>query len=86
MVRLRLKRVGRRHQPCYRITAVDQRKKRDGRVIEELGHYDPEGPDPATQVVLNGPRIQYWLGVGAQPTDTVRGLMKRAGMTVPASA
>lgn len=65
---------------------MDQRKKRDGRVIEELGHYNPEGRDPATQVVLNGERIQYWLGVGAQPTNTVRGLLKRVGLTFPASA
>ncbi len=78
-VRLRLKRMGRRHRPFYRITAVDQRKKRDGKVIEELGHYDPLNTDESRKVVLNSDRIQYWLGVGAQPSDTVRGLIKHAG-------
>jgi small subunit ribosomal protein S16 len=71
--------MGRRHRPFYRITAVDQRKKRDGKVIEELGHYDPLNTDDSRKVVLNSGRIQYWLGVGAQPSDTVRGLIKRAG-------
>lgn len=78
-VRLRLKRMGRRNRPVYRITAVDQRKKRDGKVIEELGHYDPLNADKNKQVVLRSDRIEYWLGVGAQPSDTVRGLIKRAG-------
>jgi len=76
-VRLRLKRMGRRHRPFYRITAVDQRKKRDGRVIEELGHFDPLLADKARQVVLKTERVKYWLSVGAQPSDTVRGLIKR---------
>ncbi len=76
-VSLRLKRMGRRHRPFYRVTAVDKRKSRDGRVIEELGHYDPLEKDVAKQVVLRGDRIQYWLSVGAQPSETVRGLMKR---------
>lgn len=77
-VRLRLKRMGRRHRPFYRITAVDQRKKRDGRVIEELGYYDPVNADQSKQVKLASERIAYWLSVGAQPSDTVRNLIKRA--------
>lgn len=77
-VRLRLKRMGRRHRPFYRITAVDQRKKRDGRVIEELGYYDPINADQSKQVKLASERIAYWLSVGAQPSDTVRNLIKRA--------
>lgn len=79
-VRLRLKRMGRRHRPFYRVTAVDKRKKRDGRVIEELGYYDPLHADESKQVVLRVQRIEYWLSVGAQPSDTVRGLMKRCGV------
>ena len=79
-VRIRLKRFGRRHRPCYRITAVDRRKPRDGRVLEELGYYDPRNADPAKQVSLNGERIAYWMSVGAQPSDTVRALMRRSGL------
>ena len=78
-VRLRLKRFGRRRRPFYRITAVDGRKSRDGRVIEELGYYDPANADESKQVLLKIDRIQYWLGVGAQPSDTVRGLIRRCG-------
>ena len=78
-VRLRLKRTGRRHRPFYRVAAVDKRKKRDGKVIEELGYYDPLNADQSKQVVLRSERIQYWLSVGAQPSDTVRGLIKRCG-------
>lgn len=76
-VRLRLKRMGRRHRPFYRVTAVDRRKPRDGRVIEELGHFDPLQTDGSKQITLNTERIEYWLSVGAQPSDTVRGLIKR---------
>ncbi len=78
-VRLRLKRMGRRHRPYYRVTAVDGRKSRDGRVLEELGSYDPLNADEDKQIVLKSERIQYWLGVGAQPSDTVRGLIRRCG-------
>jgi len=78
-VRIRLKRMGRRHRPYYRVAAVDKRRARDSRVIEELGHYDPLEKDAGKQVVLNSERVKYWLSVGAQPSDTVRGLIKRAG-------
>ncbi len=77
-VRLRLKRMGRRHRPFYRMAAVDPRKPRDGRVIEELGYYDPLNADESKQVCLKNDRIEYWLSVGAQPSDTVRGLIKRS--------
>ena len=79
-VRIRLKRLGRRHRPFYRVTAVDRKKPRDGRVLEELGFYDPMNPDPAKQVSLKSDRIAYWISVGAQPSDTVRGLIKRNGL------
>lgn len=79
-VRLRLKRIGRRHRPFYRVAAVDRRKARDSRVIEELGHYDPTNADESKQVTLKAERIEYWLSVGAQPSDTVRNLIKRCGI------
>ncbi len=79
-LRLRLKRFGRRHRRFYRITAVDSRRPRDGRVLEELGWYDPETPAPDKQASLKRERIEYWLGVGAQPSETVRNLLSRHGI------
>jgi len=79
-VRIRLKRLGRRHRSCYRVNAVDGRTPRDGRVIEELGWYDPGAQDPDKQVSLKRERIQYWLGEGAQPSETVAKLLKRQGI------
>ena len=79
-VRLRLKRMGRRHQPFYRVNAIDARAPRDGRVIEELGFYDPLATEPGKQVRLKRERIEYWLSVGAQPTDTVRRILEKHGI------
>jgi len=79
-VRLRLKRLGNTHRPFYRLTAVDQRRQRDGRVIEELGTYDPLDKDEAKQVKLKAERCAYWLSVGAQPSETAAGLLKKAGL------
>ncbi len=76
MVVLRLKRMGRRHRPFYRLNAMDKRAPRDGRVIEELGWFDPLVDDDK-QLNFKADRIKYWLSVGAQPSDTVRGLLKR---------
>ena len=81
-VRLRLKRFGRRHLPFFRINAVDSHKPRDGRVLEELGWYDPLAKTPDQQVSLKRERIEYWLGQGAQPSDTVRDLLKKNGIVV----
>jgi small subunit ribosomal protein S16 len=81
-VRLRLKRLGRRHLPFYRLAAIEARNPRDGRVLEELGTYDPTNKDKAQQVQLNAERIQYWLGVGAVPSETVRSLLKQKGIAV----
>ena len=81
-VRLRLSRGGRRHRPFYRLAAVDKRKPRDTRVIERLGYFDPLTKDPDKQVVFNRERIEYWLSVGAQPSDTVRSLLKKQGIGV----
>ena len=79
-VKLRLKRFGRRHCAVYRVAAMESRSARDGRVLEELGRYDPANKDPDSQVRLDGERIKYWLSVGAQPTETVRSLLKKQGL------
>ncbi len=78
-VRIRMKRMGRIHRPFYRICAVDKRAARDGRVIEELGHYDPMLPETDARTVLKNDRVAYWLGVGAQPSEKVAVLIKKYG-------
>jgi len=78
-VRIRMKQMGRRHRPFYRICAVDQRAPRDGRVLEELGTYDPMVPDTDARAVLNGERVDYWLSVGAQPSEKVQVLIHKYG-------
>ena len=78
MIKLRLRRTGAKKRPSYRIVAAEHSSPRDGRFIEILGHYDPL-TEPAT-VKVNAERAQYWLSVGAQPTETVEGLLKRAGV------
>jgi len=79
-VKLRLKRMGRRHRPFFRINAVEARTPRDGKILEKLGHYDPIEKDPEKQVVLNKERVQYWLDRGAVPTDTVSHLLLCCGI------
>ena len=78
MVKLRLKRMGTINKPFYRIVAVDSHKKRDGKYLESLGYYDPK-TDPLTLKVDFEKSIK-WLKVGAQPSDTVRSLFRRAGL------
>ena len=78
-VALRMKRMGRKNREYYRICATDRRSPRDGRVIEELGTYDPHVPDTDARCTLDGARVDYWLSVGAQPSDAVRGLIKKYG-------
>ena len=79
-VKIRMKMMGRKHRPFFRICAVDGRNPRDGRVLEELGTYDPMVPDTDARALLKGDRIQYWLGVGAQPSDRVKVLIKKYGV------
>ncbi len=78
-VKIRLKKMGRTHRPFFRVCAMDQRAPRDGRVIEQLGTYDPMVPDTDARAILNGERINYWLSVGAQPTPKVATLIKKYG-------
>jgi small subunit ribosomal protein S16 len=74
-----MKMLGRKHRPFFRICAMDSRTPRDGRVLEELGTYDPMVPETDARALLKGERIQYWLGVGALPSEKVRVLIKKYG-------
>jgi len=76
-VKIRLKRMGKIRTPFYRVVIADSRTKRDGRVIEEIGTYNPKA-DPSI-IKIDGERAQYWLGVGAQPTEAVAALLKLTG-------
>lgn len=79
-VKLRLKRLGRSHGAFFRLNAIDSRAPRDGRVIEELGFYDPLLKDKAKQFVAKLDRCQYWLDHGAVPSETVSSLLKKSGI------
>ncbi len=76
-VKIRLKRLGKIRAPYYRIVVADSRTKRDGRVIEEIGKYHPT--EEPSLIEVDSERAQYWLGVGAQPTEQVRALLKLTG-------
>jgi small subunit ribosomal protein S16 len=76
--------MGRKNRPYYRIGAYDNRCRRDGKAIEFLGTYDPMNPDPEKQYALENERIQYWVSVGAQPSETVASLMRKSGIAMPA--
>ncbi len=76
MVKIRLRRMGAKKAPYYRIVVADSRSPRDGRFIEELGVYDPMA-EGECKLKLDGERVKYWISQGAQPTDTVRGLIKK---------
>jgi small subunit ribosomal protein S16 len=75
-----MKQFGRKHRPYYRICAMDIRRPRDGRVLEQLGTYDPLVPETDARAILNGERINYWISVGAQPSDKVQVLIKKYGV------
>ncbi len=76
MVKLRLKRFGKKHQPSYRIIAIDSRSRREGRPLEELGYYNPR----TKETVLETAGLLKWLRRGAKPTDTVDSLLRKAGI------
>lgn len=82
-VTLRLKRFGRLNHPTFRVVATDPRFPRDGRIIEPLGYYLPLMPRAQEQLKLNTERIQYWLSVGARPSETVARMIEKSGLTVP---
>ena len=78
MVKIRLRRMGAKKAPFYRIVVADSRYPRDGRFIEEIGTYDPRQNPAAVNIDVE--RAQAWIRTGAQPTDTVRDLLKKAGL------
>lgn len=78
MVKIRLRRLGAKKAPFYRIVVADSRYPRDGRFIEEIGTYNPLC-DPV-EIKVDGERVQQWIKNGAQPTDTVRALLKKSGV------
>lgn len=76
-VRIRMKRLGRTHRPFYRICIMDHRKARDGKTIEEIGTYDPMIRDKSKRVTLDMERVDYWMSVGAKPTEKVGVLINK---------
>lgn len=78
MVRIRLRRIGRKKAPVYRIVVADSKSPRDGKFIEIIGQYNPRVAEGGLTVVED--RANYWLNVGAQPSDTVRSLLRRSGV------
>ena len=78
MVKIRLTRTGKTHSPAYRIIVADQRSPRDGRFIEEIGHYNPR-TEPV-EIVINAEKAKTWIKNGAQPTETVKALLKKSGI------
>ena len=78
MVKIRLRRMGAKKAPFYRVVVADSRYPRDGRFIEEIGTYDPRRNPAAVNIDVE--RAQAWIRTGAQPTDTVRDLLKKAGL------
>lgn len=84
MVKIRLMRMGMKGAPTYRVVVADARSPRDGRFIEIIGHYNPR-TEPST-ISIDADRARHWLSVGAQPTDSTRSLMERAGILERAAA
>ena len=78
MVKIRLKRMGMRKNPFYRVVVADERSPRDGRFIDEIGYYDPT-KEPSV-VKIDGEKAKKWIANGAQPTDTVKALLKKDGI------
>ena len=76
-VRIRMKRMGRKHRPFFRICVMDSQKPRDGKAIEEVGYYDPIVREKSERVKLKLDRIDYWISVGAKPSDKVATLIKK---------
>jgi small subunit ribosomal protein S16 len=76
-VRIRMKKMGRKHRPYFRIVAIDSRQPRDGRTLEELGTYDPMVKNKENRVTLKADRIKYWISVGALPTEKVQAILNK---------
>jgi small subunit ribosomal protein S16 len=78
MLRIRLQRFGTKNEPTYRLVVAEQSIRRDGRFVEVLGHYNPAARGKATPLVINVERVDHWVKLGAQPSDTAKSLVKRA--------
>ena len=76
-VRIRMKKMGRKHRAFFRICVMDSRVQRDGKAIEEVGFYDPMVHDKSARVKLNLERVEYWMSVGAQPSEKVNALIRK---------
>ncbi len=76
-VRIRMKKMGRKHRPYFRIVAIDSRQPRDGRTLEDLGTYDPMVPKTENRVTLKPDRVKYWMSVGALPSENVQALLAK---------
>lgn len=83
MVKIRMKMMGRRHRRFFRICAMDSHEPRDGNAIEELGTYDPMIRETEKRYSINKERVEYWLSVGAQPSDKVMVLLRKLGINLP---
>jgi len=83
-VKIRLKRVGAKNNPIYRVVVADARSPRDGKCIEEIGTYQPR--QSGINFKLNLDRVEYWLGVGAQPSDTVASMIRKQRRAAPVAA
>jgi small subunit ribosomal protein S16 len=84
--RIRLRRVGRKKVPLYRIVVADGESPRDGRFIEVIGTYDPKGKTTADKIQVDADKARQWISHGATPSDTVQSLLKQAGVFQPARA
>ena len=84
-VKIRLKRIGAKNSPIYRVVVADARSPRDGKCIEEVGTYQPRQAGD-NNFKLNLERVEYWLGVGAQPSDTVASMIRKIRRAAPATA
>jgi len=82
-VKIRLTRMGDKDNAFYRVVVTDSKQARDGKYIENLGTYDPKIEDKTQAIKLNADRATYWLGVGAQPTETAKALLVKAGIAKP---
>ena len=85
-VKLRLQRTGRRNRPFYRIAVIDGRSPRGGKALEIIGHYDPLVTDSGKTTELQKERAEYWLGVGATPSETVLSILKKHDVAIPIRA
>jgi len=80
VVRIRMSRTGRRNRPFFRINAIDERVKRDGKVLEQLGWYNPIEKNVDKQLKLNDERVKFWISMGAQPSDTVMDMLAKRNL------